>query len=184
MTKILSGFTAAGLAMVLACASTENKPTPAPTAAPAPKAVAAPKTDPAPVAVAPAPEPKPAVVVAPAPVVKPAPVPAPVVKPAEPEPAKKKVAKGPLGLIAIAVLKEEVGLDAKQLKKCREIYAEYKVKTDEASAKVKAAEDKKAVNKEIAPLKAEILAKLREVCDDTQKKKFDELTLPKRKQKK
>lgn len=74
-------------------------------------------------------------------------------------------------------------MDPKQVKACKAIYDEYKPKLDEAAAKVKAAEDKKAANKEIAaPLRKEVLAKLRAVCaDDAQRSKFDELTAPAKK---
>ncbi len=120
------------------------------------------------------PPPKPA---EPAPVVE-APAPAPVVE----APKKKKIA---LGLPALPSLKEDVGFDPKQLKACKAIYDEVKPRLDEAAAKVKAAEDKKAANKEIAaPLRKEVLAKLRAVCaDDAQRAKFDELTAPAKKKK-
>jgi transketolase len=94
---------------------------------------------------------------------------------------KKKA--GPLGLPSSADLKEKCGFDDEQAKKADDVLASYKDKVAEAQKKIKEAEDKKAAMKEVGPLRAEILAKLREVCkDDEQKKKFDEATAKKRKE--
>lgn len=187
MAKIRATIVAAALAVLAACAAKETKPadSPAPAAVKAPEPAAPPKlaeaAKPAEVAAAPkaaapaAPEaPKAAVPATPA---TPAPAaPAPAVE----APKKKKTVQ--LGLPALATLKEDVGMTPKQLKSCREIYDSYKAKLDEAAAKVKASQDKKATNKEIAPLRAEVKAKLREVCsDDAQKAKFDEATAPQKK---
>ena len=49
-----------------------------------------------------------------------------------PDPAPKKTPRGLLGLPALVTLKEEVGLNRKQLKACREIYAGYKEKAKAA----------------------------------------------------
>jgi hypothetical protein len=177
MANIRIVFLAAALAAVAACASKNSKPaeTPAPVAvknpesAPAPKPaeVAAPIAEPA------KPEAPNAVTSAPVTPATPAPTPPP---PAVEPPPKKKRAMA-LGLPAVATLKDEVGMDRKQLKKCKEIYDAYKTKLDDATAKVKASQDKKATNKEVAPLRAEVLAKLREVCtDDAQRTRFDQAT--------
>lgn len=94
---------------------------------------------------------------------------------------KKKM--GPLGLPSSADLKEKCGFDDEQVKKADEVLASYKDKVAEAQKKIKESEDKKAAAKEIAPLRTEILGKLREVCkDDEQKKKFDEATAKKKKE--
>ncbi len=158
MAKIRATIVAAALAVLAACAVKETKPaeTPAPAAVKAPEPAAPPKSaqPEAPKAATPAPA-----------------TPAPVVE----APKKKKTVA--LGLPAPVSLKDDVGMNPKQLKSCREIYASYKTKLDEAAAKVKASQDKKAANKEVAPLRTEVLAKLREVCtDDAQKGKFDQVT--------
>ncbi len=176
---------AVALAALAACATPASKPAvpaapvveaPPPAPAPAPEIKpVAPAPTPAPKAVAPAPAPEPkAAAATPAPA---APAPAPA---AEAPKKRKKIA---LGLPALATLKEEVGLNGKQGKAAKAIYDEYKPKLDEAAAKIKEATDKKAANKEIAaPLKKEVLAKLREICaDDAQKAKFDALMAPAKK---
>jgi hypothetical protein len=143
---------AAALTLLAACATKEPAPEPAPKSA-----------EPAPAAAAQPEAPK-----------------APPPPPPAAEPAKRKTMA--LGLPAPATLKDELGFSPKQVKACRDIYAGYKPKLDEAAAKLKAATDKKAANKEVAPLKSEVLAKLREVCtDDAQKSKFDQATAKKKK---
>lgn len=165
MAKIRAAIVTAALAVLAACAAKETKPV----------------ETPAPAAVKPAePAPAPKPVEDPAPKVEAPPAPATPVPPPPPPAAKKRT--GALGLPTVAVLKDEVRMTPKQLKTCREVLATYKPKVDEAAAKIKAATDKKAVNKEVAPLKAEVLAKLRDVCaDDAQKAKFDEATAKKKK---
>jgi hypothetical protein len=156
---------AVSLAALCACAGQTSKPE-EPAAPVAQAAAAVPAPEPKAVAPDPAPAPKPA---APA---DPAPAPA----------APKKRKKIALGLPALSTLKEEVGLTAKQSKAAKAIYDEYKPKLDEAAANVKEATDKKAANKEVAPLRKEVLEKLRDLCaDDAQKAKFDELTAPAKK---
>jgi hypothetical protein len=160
---------AAALAVLAACAAKETQPAeaPSPAAAQAPE----PAAKPAEVVAKPAEPAKPEAPKAATPAVPVPATPAPAVE----APKKRKTAQ--LGLPAVAALKDDVGMSPKQLKSCREIYTSYQAKLDEAAAKVKAATDKKAANKEVAPLRAEVLAKLREVCaDDAQKAKFDAAT--------
>ncbi len=88
----------------------------------------------------------------------------------------------PLGLPSSADLKTKAGLDDEQAKKVDAIYAEYKDKAAEAQKKVDGG-DKKA-RKEVASLKAEIMAKIHDLGkDDDQKKKIDE-AMPAAKKKK
>ena len=181
MAKIRTMIVTAALVVLAACAAKETKSV----EAPAPAAVKAPEpaATPEPAEVAAAPVPKPVEAPRPAEAAKPAQPEAPKAAtpaPATPAPvveAPKKKKTVQLGLPAVATLKDDVGMSPKQLKTCREVYTTYKPKLDEAAAKVKAATDKKATNKEVAPLRAEVLAKLREVCaDDAQKAKFDQAT--------
>ena len=179
MANIRIAILATALAVVAGCAAKDSKPTgtPAPAAVKAPEAAPAPKPPEATAAEPAKPEAPNAVTPPPATPATPAPAPPP---PAVETPKKKK--NMALGLPAVATLKDEVGMDRKQLKKCKEIYDAYKTKLDDAAAKVKASQDKKATNREVAPLRAEVLAKLREVCtDDAQRTKFDQATAAKKK---
>jgi hypothetical protein len=196
MTQFRTAVVATALAVLAACASKETKPAEPPAPAPVKAAAPPPAPKPAEVAAAPKVEPvKPEAPKAPSPApvapkvepvkpetpkaATPAPAPANPPPPAAPAAKKKTIA---LGLPSLAALKDDVGMDRKQLKKCKEIYDSYKAKLDEAAAKVKAAQDKRAANKEVAPLRTEVKAKIREICaDDAQKTKFDQLTAPKKK---
>jgi len=73
-------------------------------------------------------------------------------------------------------------MDRKHLEKCRKIYDAYNTKLEDASAKVKASQDIQAKNKEVALLRAEVLAKLLAICtDDAQRTNFDQGTTAKKK---
>lgn len=103
---------------------------------------------------------------------------------AQEEKKRDKKAGPPFGLPAPSVLKEKAGFDEEQCKKAEEVLAGYKDRMAELQKKLKEAgeADRKAVNKEVKALRAEILGKLREICkDDEQKKKFDEATAPPKK---
>lgn len=99
--------------------------------------------------------------------------PAPKPEPAPEATAPKKRRRVPLGLIPLPVLKEEIGLDNKQLKQCRAIYAEYRERVEAAAAKLKEASDKKAARREINPLRKEILEKIRATFTPEQTAKFE-----------
>lgn len=96
--------------------------------------------------------------------------------------AQDKAVDPLLGLPSTKDLKDKIGWDDEQCKKGDGVYTDYKDKAAEAQKKVKDAEDKKAANKDLRTLRTEIAGKLRDICkDDEQKKKFDELTAPKKK---
>ena len=159
MMKLKLTMLALALSLTAACLKKNSKsPAPAP-----PVKAMAPK---------PAPEPK----------VAPTPEPAPAPEAAAPEKKKKK--KGmPLGLPTTALLKDQIGMDGKQLREIKKMYAGYKDQMVAAGQKVRTAADadKKQARKDAAPLRKEILDKVVAIMTEEQKTKYQEF-LAKRKE--
>ena len=87
-----------------------------------------------------------------------------------PEKKKKKKKAMPLGLPNATFLKNEVGLDGKQLREIKKMYGGYKDQIDEAAKKIRSAtdEDKKQARKDTTPLRKEILEKLAAIMTEEQ----------------
>ena len=86
---------------------------------------------------------------------------------------------GPLGLPSIHTLQKTLSLTDAQVKKCEQIYADFRDKAREASEKSRNAEDKKSAHENVKVVKGEIVGKLREVCaNDDQRKALDGLVAP------
>jgi hypothetical protein len=91
---------------------------------------------------------------------------------------------GPLGLPLSSILKDKCGLDDEQVKKVDGVYADYKQKADDATKKMKDADDKKAAGQELRTLRTEIVGKLKDIGkDDDQKKKIEDACARQRKKK-
>ena len=165
MMKLRLTMLALVLALTAACVKKNSK---APVPAPSVKATVS------------KPAPKPA----PKPKVAPTPKPAPAPEATAPEEKKKKKRKTmPLGLPNTTFLKDEIGLDGKQLREVKKMYGGYKVQISAAAAKVKSATDeaKKQARKDTIPLRKEILEKLAAILTEEQNTKYQEFLAKRRK---
>jgi hypothetical protein len=82
-------------------------------------------------------------------------------------------APGPLGLPSVEVLKEKLTLSDEQAKKVETIYADFKDKAKEVEEKGDA--------KKKAEVRHEIVAKIKDVCTDDQKKMLEKVVAEKEK---
>jgi len=82
-------------------------------------------------------------------------------------------APGPLGLPSVETLKEKLTLSDEQAKKVETIYEEYKGKAKDV--------EEKGDPKKKAEVRHEIVAKIKEVCTDDQKKMLEKVVSEKEK---